>query len=139
MKTRTAILLFAFLIALCLYPLTRYAASIPREKLGQDAVDYVTLHGNVQSMTATTFGTDGKLRPIDVTGVYLFEGSANGTMISMLKYFPNLEHITIGPDFSGVPIGSPPPPLTEAAEDDRVKMQTAFPELTVAVSVPSNS
>ncbi|EMI15508.1 hypothetical protein RMSM_07567 [Rhodopirellula maiorica SM1] len=72
-----------------LYPLTRYAANIPRQKLGQDAVDYVTLNGNVQSMTATTYGPNGKLRPIDVTGVYLFEGSANRTMISMLKYFPN--------------------------------------------------
>src|SRR6056297_437937 len=103
MKTRPAIMIFALLVALCLYPLLRYAASIPAEKLGQDAVDYVTLHGNVHSITATTFGPDGKLRPIDVTGVYLFQGSTNQTMIGMLRHFPNLETITIGPDFSNVP------------------------------------
>ncbi len=137
MKIRTAILLSALLIALCLYPLTRYVANIPGEKLGQDAVDYVTLHGNVQSMTATTFDANGGLRPIDVTGVYLFEGSANQTMIGMLRHFPNLETITIGPDFSNMPIGSPLPPLTETASEDQAKMQKSFPSLSVTVAVPT--
>ena len=133
MKTRTIILLFAIVFMLCAYPLTRYVASIPSEKLGQDAVDYVTLHGNVQSLTATTLGPNGQLRPIDVTGVYLCEGSANSTMISMLRHFPNLGTITIGPDFRDVPIGSPLPPLTETADEDQRVMQNAFPDLTVFV------
>ena len=137
MKTRLAVIVVALLAAICFYPLIRYAIGIPAEKLGQDAVDYVTMHGNVQSTIATTFASDGKLRPIDVTGVYLFEGSANQTMIGMLRHFPNLQTITIGPDFSNVPIGSPLPPLTETASDNQATMQRAFPSLTVSVAVPT--
>ena len=72
--------------------------------------------------------------PKQTTGVYINEGYANSTMIELLRYLPNLRSVTIGPDFSGIPAGTPigqMPKPSEAARADVEKMRDAFPNLEV--------
>ncbi|WP_442511102.1 hypothetical protein SH528x_002767 [Novipirellula sp. SH528] len=138
MKHRATILFAALVIAFSLYAMIRYVVNIPADKLGQDAIDYVQLHGNVQYMT--DLGPGGNPRPVDVTGVFLVEGSVNPTTIGLLRHLPNLETITIGPDVRFIPIGSPPedyPVLTDGAASERALLQKSFPSLTVRLAETS--
>ncbi len=129
MKNRTIALRLLLVVGFRIYALTRYALNIPADKRGNDAIDYVILHGSVQHEHPVS-----PARPTDVTGVYIHEGYANKTMIDLLHYLPNLRHITIGPDFSGVYAGTPAsqmPKPSEAAASDVTKMRAAFPDLNV--------
>ncbi len=136
MKKRLAILFTVFFVVFSLYAVTRYAMNIPTDRRGYDAMDYVSLHGNIQFENAS----GSSARPTDVTGVYLVEGSANATMIGLLQHLPNLHHITIGPDFRLMPIGTKAedmPRMTDAAKAELAKMQAAFPDLQVRLAEPT--
>lgn len=115
-----------------LYAVARYTMNLPADKRGYDAIDYVILHGSVQHDRPVS-----PVRPVDVTGVYINEGYANRTMIDLLRYLPNLRRVTIGPDFSGVPAGTPEsqyPKATKVAATDAEKIREAFPHLEVHVA-----
>lgn len=135
MKNRTVlslVLLVLLLLVVGTYALTRYALDFVAEKRGVDAVDYVLLHGNVQHD-----GPVSPVRPTDVIGVYINEGYANQTMIKHLRSLSRLRSITIGPDFSGIPAGTPPsqfPKPSDAATADVEKMREAFPHLDVRIA-----
>jgi hypothetical protein len=133
---RLIALLALFSLVLCLYAVIRLALNIPADKQGHDAMDYVSLHGNIQFET----NPGDQVRPTDVTGVYIVEGSANQTMIRHLEHLPNLQHIAIGPDFRLLPIGTPAkdlPKLTEQATLELKRMQAAFPTLEIRLVEPN--
>ncbi|GAA5510331.1 hypothetical protein [Novipirellula caenicola] len=132
MKYRIVWLLLLLLLVFGIYAVTRYALNQPADQRGYDAIDCVVLHGSVQHD-----GPVSPVRPTDVTGVYLFEGHANHTMIQLLRYLPNLRSITVGPDFSGIAAGTPAnqlPKPSAVAEADVKKIQEAFPDLSVQVA-----
>lgn len=132
MTKRTVSLILLLFVAFAIYALTRFALNLPADKRGYDAIDYVTLHGNVQYENPVA-----QVRPSDVTGVYINEGYANATMIDLLHHLPNLRHITIGPDFSGTSASTPVeklPKATEAANVDLKKLRDAFPDLNVQIA-----
>ncbi|EMI21023.1 secreted protein [Rhodopirellula maiorica SM1] len=135
MKNRVVWLLLLLLLVFGIYAVTRYALNLPADQRGYDAIDYVILHGNVQHETPAS-----PVRPTDVTGVYIYEGHVNQTMIELLRYLPNLRSITVGPDFSGVAAGTPAsqlPKPSAAATTDVKKMQEAFPDLKVQIATLS--
>lgn len=132
LKTRLGLLLLLLVVAFGIYAGTRYALNIPGDKRGYDAIDYVRLHGSIQFDKPVS-----PVRPSDVTGVYVNEGYANQTMIDLLRFLPNLNRITIGPDFSGTSASTPIeqlPKATDAAYVDLDKLRTAFPDLEVHVA-----
>ena len=132
MKYRTVALLLTLVLAFGLYAMTRYTLNLTADNQGYDAIDYVTLHGSVQHEHPAS-----PVRPIDVIGVYIHEGYANSTMIELLRYLPKLRSVTIGPDYSGIPAGTPVdqlPKPSEIASADVEKIRDAFPTLQVNVA-----
>lgn len=132
MTKRIASLLLFLIVAFGIYAVARYAINLPADKRGYDAIDYVILHGSVSHENPIS-----PVRPIDVTGVYINEGYANQTMIDLLRFLPNLRHITIGPDFSGTSANTPIeqlPKPTEAANVDLDKLRNAFPDLEIQIA-----
>lgn len=132
MKNRALLLLLLSPLAFGIYAGLRYTLNLPANQRGYDAIDYVILHGNVQHDRPVS-----PVRPTDVTGVYINEGYANETMIELLHYLPNLRNVTIGPDFSGIPAGTPPsqlPEPSELAKTDAKRVREAFPDLNVQIA-----
>ncbi|TWT50768.1 hypothetical protein Pla22_35110 [Rubripirellula amarantea] len=134
-RKRLAFLSTALVLSFSVYAVTRYAVNMPENQRGYDAMDYVSLHGNIQYETSANV----EPRPVDVVGVYLIEGSANPTMIRYLRHLPNLRSIAVGPDYRSVVLGTSTtrlPTLTEVAEEDIKLLRAAFPELDVRTVTP---
>ena len=122
-----SIVLIAFVIFA--YPIARVASRSYTDFRGQDAVDYILLHGSVSSSQSLT----PPLTASDVDGVSIPVSSFTDTMVDKLLDLPNLESIAIAP-YPPVPGSSAERPLHKielpASDAAIAKLQERFPRLT---------